>query len=140
MADFTDRLALGTSRMNPSSMVPGSTGNAPQGGFGTQLKQDLTKSPNAQVASQATGRDLPATREAQKEELMRQLQGGVSAAMQRTRVQLPGDRAQTFQSDLPTETQKMLPGRDADAKPKKRNMRPEDFEMLSNVFKTLAEQ
>ena len=36
MADFMNKAAAGTSRMNPSSMVPGSTGNAPQGGFGTQ--------------------------------------------------------------------------------------------------------
>lgn len=39
MADFTNKAAMGTSRINPSSMVPGARGNAPQGGFRTQLKR-----------------------------------------------------------------------------------------------------
>lgn len=39
MADFTNKAAMGTQRINPSSMVPGARGNAPQGGFRTQMKR-----------------------------------------------------------------------------------------------------
>lgn len=39
MADFTNKASMGTNRINPSSMVPGARGNAPQGGFRTQMKR-----------------------------------------------------------------------------------------------------
>ena len=111
MADFTNKAALGTRRMNPSSMVPGSSSNAPQGGFRTQLRSDasaagsgaaqmpsLTMPQNAQVATPS-----PVTPEMQAQLLAHQLSAGgtprpgqkVSSQMGRVpRVQLP---MQTFE-------------------------------------------
>ena len=111
MADFTDKAALGTRRMNPSSMVPGSSSNAPQGGFRTQLRSDasaagsgaapkptLTMPQNTQVVQPA-----PVTPDMQAQLLAQQLNAGgtprpgqrVSSQMGRVpRVQLP---MQTFE-------------------------------------------
>lgn len=108
MGDFTDKLALGTSRMNPASMVPGSTGNAPQAGVGTQLKRPALQ-PGQQTAALAA-----------------QLSQGVKP------LQMPAQP----QSDLPTSTQQMLPNKSE----KKTSYKKEDFQLLSDVFKTLSER
>lgn len=115
MADFTNKAALGTRRMNPSSMVPGSSSNAPQGGFRTQLRSDASAAgsgaaqmpstppvpPNAQTATGVAPNYL--TPQQQMANLAEQLSAGgtprpgqkVSSQMGRVpRVQLP---MQTFE-------------------------------------------
>lgn len=164
MADFTDKLAMGTSRMNPSSMVPGSTGNAPQGGFGTQMKRPMNQ--NVKQADNGTAApplwsdmfkqyvkdngldtNAPGTVMPQHDIDYLMRHGGEDNTFMRSiggagRVTLPGQMEslaqQLRQSDLPAETQKMLP---TESKTKKnRAYKKEDFEMLSSVFKTLSEQ
>lgn len=148
MADFTDKAALGTSRVNPSSMVPGATGNAPQGGFRTQAGMSAQVTPTkqlqnrnflpegrvpepginpiAQVGNQATGRDYNVR----------------DAAIARLQAQLApqGRTRQAAQSDLPAQTQSMLPGRSESDQKKNRAYKKEDFQLLSDVFKTLSER
>ncbi len=154
MADFTDKLAMGTSRMNPSSMVPGSTGNAPQGGFGTQVK---TPTPQMQALAQQLNAGLKPITQADNalQNPGNPLRVNASGA---TNIRGPlfpmaSKRADELhantrpdytwnhpsrerQSDLPTETQQMLP---TEIK-KNRTYKKEDFELLSSVFKTLSEQ
>lgn len=154
MADFTDRLALGTSRMNPSSMVPGAMGgNAPQSGFGSQLKHALTS--GAQVANQATGRDYSPEQEKAREDLMRQLSfvkrmRETPNSMNRLSPTAPISEAKPIpgqdmimlrkkrtQSDLPPEIQQMLPDK---KNVKSKTYKKEDFQLLSDVFKTLGDR
>ena len=143
MADFTDKLSLGTSRMNPSSMVPGASGNAPQAGLGTQLKNALS-SVQPQVANQATGRDLalPSSADSQRMALMRQLNQVPSPMKQLSQVPSPMGLSAEL-STLPPKVQKMLPSENVKEKPvqpkaKSKMQRPVDFNMLANVFKALG--
>lgn len=122
MADFTDKAALGTSRVNPSSMVPGATGNAPQGGFATQLRRPAS-APQSAAAQQS-----------QAALLAKQL--GAQTA-QIPRLAMP---QRPTQSDLPAQTQSMLPGQSESDQKKNRSYKKEDFQLLSDVFKTLSER
>ena len=123
MADFTDRASLGTNRINPSSMIPGSRGNAPQIGAASQFKR-----PAANMADTGGSPQI-----AQRNALAYQLSGTPPQAA--PRVQIPQQPQR--QSDLPTQTQQMLPNGD---NKKTRSFKQDDFKMLSDVFKTLSEQ
>ena len=118
MADFTDKAAFGTSRMNPSSMVPGSSSNAPQGGFATQRR---TQAPAAKPSQN------------QMQQLAAQLQPRPQPKA--PRVQIPAQ-----QSALPASMQAMLPAQSAPEQKKSRTFKQDDFNLLASVFKTLAEQ
>lgn len=146
MADFTDRMAMGTNRVNPSSMIPGSRGNAPQVGATSQMRR-----PAAPMAD--TG-GSPSN--AQRDALMQQLRGGMTSSMVNNmmngnrRVQLPSapltgeggakptavnEQRMKRQSELPAEAQRMLPSRS-----EKKSYKADDFAMLSDVFKLLSER
>ncbi len=118
MGDFTDKMAMGTSRMNPSSMVPGAMGgNAPQNGMTSQMKS-----------------------------LASQLQNGGGGVVPRLKMPpnpraaapTPQAAAPTPQkmSELPPEMQQMLPNKSEKSKTYKK----EDFGLLADVFKTLSER
>lgn len=230
MADFTNKAAMGTQRINPSSMVPGARGNAPQGGFRTQLKrspsggaegsgvapqsqynqlaQQLAQGLNSQVAQQMMQHTAPQqTGNVPKVPMTNPFANGNSLPLSAAkpmggngsvpRVTLPmspnagipmgendwmnprvssakngptpiqhvptgswwednGSSAQPDgflgpwatsnepirkqQSDLPTSTQQMLGSQTATQQKKNRSYKPEDFAMLSAIFKTLGEQ
>lgn len=158
MADFTDKAALGTSRVNPSSMVPGATGNAPQGGFGTQVK---TPTPQMQALAQQLNAGLKPITQADNalQNPGNPLRVNASGA---TNIQGPlfpptSKRADELhantipdytwnhpsrekQSNLPAQTQSMLPGQSESDQKKNRSYKKEDFQLLSDVFKTLSER
>lgn len=129
MADFTDRASLGTSRINPSSMIPGSRSNAPQIGAVSQFRR-----PAAPAANMADTGGAPQQMMARRNALAYQLNGTPPASA--PRVQMPPQPQR--QSDLPTQTQQMLPN--GSDKKKTRSFKQDDFKMLSDVFKTLSEQ
>lgn len=102
MADFTNAQALGTQRMNPSSMVPGATGNAPQGGFGTQARASQMASLARQLAPAGQQPGAP-------------------------RLKMPPSPQQAAPQTAPASVSKG-----------KRNMKPEDFDLLADVFSTIS--
>lgn len=181
MADFTDRASLGTSRINPSSMIPGARNNAPQIGAASQFRgasypqgsgaasapvvgHSTGTAPNIHAGAPQIGHSTgtaPNNRigAMQMQALIEQLNSsGTPKPGQRVssrgqnRVIIPEsftgtaqenpnlvmDFHKTSQSDLPTETQQMLPS--GDNKKKTRSFKQDDFKMLSDVFKTLSEQ
>ena len=194
MADFTDKAALGTHRINPSSMVPGATGNAPQNGVSTQtvsrnrqlqaLANQLqggtagagatgtaqsgtlappsaykVRLPNGQettvdwLTPMSTGqmlaqdlRNAPHISKRQDElgantapSKFAKLNQGMGSEVMNHIQENPGLMNRLMsnkQSELPSETQQMLPSK----RDKKGGYKKEDFQLLSDVFKTLSER
>lgn len=159
MADFTDKLALGTSRMNPSSMVPGAMGgNAPQRGVGTQQNGtlggtapympggSLNRNPNAsqpmatpRVENNIIGKSSPLTPEQLQEILEGRGPSGYGAVGMPYRGPGAQDSSQSDLplSELPPELQQMLPDK---KNVKNKTYKKEDFQLLSDVFKTLGDR
>lgn len=115
MADFGNATALGTQRMNPSSMVPGAMGgNAPQGGFSTQARSNQMAALARQLGQGAPKGQPPAA----------------------PRLQMPPAPSGQY---LPASPQQAAPSAaPAKVSSGKKSMKPEDFDLLADVFSTIS--